>query len=142
MGDDSTREANKQTLRRAMAGIGALDAEAIGAELHEDLEFSLPFEEAVPDSGRSEFLALLSGMFVMFEKFDVTLTRIYDMLDPNSLVAQYEGDALGRDKPVEYRNTYIGVFTFRDGKITLWREFANPMISNAMVAEFAAGASA
>jgi uncharacterized protein len=139
MTDTATREANKQTLRRAMDGIGALDLDAVVRELHGDVRFELPYESAVPDSGQDGIRELLGSMFVMFKQFTITLTDIYDLLDPNMLVARYRGDALGRDKPVAYRNDYIGVFEFRDGLITLWREFDNPMVSAAMVAEFGAG---
>jgi uncharacterized protein len=134
--DSATREANKQTLRRAIAAIGALDLDAVVSELHDEIRFELPYEEAVPNSGVDGIRTLLGSMFVMFAKFDLALTDIYDLLDPNMLVARYQGDALGRDKPVAYRNDYIGVFEFRDGKITLWREYDNPMVSAAMVAEF------
>ncbi|WAC91857.1 nuclear transport factor 2 family protein [Mycobacterium sp. Aquia_213] len=140
--DSATREANKQTLRRAMDGISALDLNAVVGELHDDVRFELPYENAVPDSGQDGIRDLLGSMFVMFEKFTITLTDIYDLLDPNMLVARYRGDALGRAKPVVYQNDYIGVFEFRDGKITLWREFDNPMVSAAMVAEFADDAGA
>jgi uncharacterized protein len=139
MTDTATREANKQTLRRAMDGIGALDLDAVVRELHDDIRFELPYESAVPDSGQDGIRELLGSMFVMFKQFTITLTDIYDLLDPNMLVARYRGNALGRDKPVAYRNDYIGVFEFRDGLITLWREFDNPMVSAAMVAEFGAG---
>jgi uncharacterized protein len=142
--DSATRDANKQALRRAMAGISALDLDAVLAELHDDVRFELPYEEAVPDSGRDGIRDLLASMFVMFGKFDMTVTDIYELLDPNMVVARYRGDALGRDKPVVYQNDYIGVFEFRDGKITLWREYDNPAISGAMIAKFAdaPGASA
>jgi ketosteroid isomerase-like protein len=140
--DSATRDANKQTLRRAMDGISALDLDAVVAELHDDIQFELPYENAVPDSGIDGIRTLLGSMFVMFGKFTITLTDVHDLLDPNMLVARYRGDALGRHKPVAYRNDYIGVFAFRDGKITLWREFDNPMVSAAMVAEFAEDAPA
>jgi uncharacterized protein len=135
--DSATREANKQTLRRAMDGISALDLDAVLAELHDQVRFELPYEEAVPDSGRDGIRDLLASMFVMFQKFDMTVTDIYDLLDPNMVVARYRGDALGRDKPVVYQNDYLGVFEFRDGKITLWREYDNPMVSAAAIAKFA-----
>jgi ketosteroid isomerase-like protein len=135
--DSATREANKQTLRRAMEGISALDLDAVVAELRGDVRFELPYEDAVPDSGVDGIRDLLGRMFSMFQKFGMTLTDVYDLLDPNMLVARYRGDALARDKPVIYRNDYIGVFEFRDGKITLWREYDNPMVSAAMLAEFA-----
>ncbi len=135
--DSATREANKQTLRRAMDGINALDLDAVIGELHDDARFELPYEDAVPDSGRDGIRDLLASMFVMFSKFDMTVTDIYDLVDPNMLVARYRGDALGRDKPVVYQNDYLGVFEFRDGRISLWREYDNPMVSAAAIAKLA-----
>ena len=108
----------------------------IGTE-HEKHVFHREPLRPVGYGGPNGIRALLGSMFVMFEKFTLTLTDIYDLLDPNMLVARYRGDALGRAKPVVYQNDYIGVFEFRDGKITLWREFDNPQVSAAMIAEFA-----
>jgi ketosteroid isomerase-like protein len=138
----TTRETNKQTLRRAMSGITALDADAIRTELHDAAAFELPFEPAVPDCDRDSFLQLLSIMFVMFKKFDITITDIYDLVDPDMLIARYRSDAEGRDKPVSYQNEYIGIFRFADAKITFWREYNNPEIAHAAVAKFAEDAPA
>jgi ketosteroid isomerase-like protein len=133
----TTREANKETLRRAMSGITALDADAIRAELHDSAAFELPFENAVPDCDRDSFLQLLSMMFVMFRKFEISITDIYDLVDPNMLVVRYQSDAEGRDKSVIYQNEYIGIFRFVDGKIRLWREYNNPEVAHAAVVKFA-----
>jgi|ERR1700730_1899615 len=138
----TTRETNKQTLRRAMAGITALDTGAVWAELHDSAAFELPFEHAVPDCDRDSFLQLLSMMFIMFKKFEITITDIYDLVDPGMLVARYRSDAMGRDKPVIYQNEYIGIFRFRDGKITFWREYNNPEVAHVAVAGFADDAPA
>jgi uncharacterized protein len=138
----TTREANKQTLRRAMRGITALDTDAIRAELHDSAVLQLPFEPAVPACDRDGFVQLMSMMFVMFKKFDITITYIYDLVDPAMLVALYQSDAEGRDKPVSYQNEYIGVFRFRDGKIVSWLEYANPEASHAAIAKFADDAPA
>lgn len=133
----SVREVNKETLRRAMAGVTALDADAVLAEMHEQGAFELPFEPLVPDTDGAGYHSLLSVTFVMFKKFDITITDIYDLVDPNVLVARYRSHAEGRDKPVVYQNEYIGFFGFRDGKMTLWREWANPEVSHAALAGFA-----
>ena len=138
----ATRETNKQTLRRAMGGITALDADAILAELHDSAAFELPFEPSVPDCDRDSFFQLLSMMFVMFKKFEITITDVYDLVDPDTLIARYQSDAEGRDKPVAYQNEYIGIFRFIDGKITYWREYANPDASHAAIAKFADDAPA
>src|SRR6201999_4263701 len=92
----ATRETNKQTLGRAMNGISALDADAVRAELHDAAVVELPFEPAVPRCDRDSFLQLLSMMFVMFRKFDITITDIYDLVDPNVLIARYRSEAEGR----------------------------------------------
>jgi uncharacterized protein len=138
----TTRKTNKQTLRRVMSGITALDADAIRAELHDSAAFELPFEHAVPDCDCDSFLQLLSMMFAMFKKFEITITDIYDLVDPDMLVARYQSDAVGRDKPVIYQNEYIGIFRFLDGKITFWREYNNPEVAHAAVAKFADDAPA
>jgi ketosteroid isomerase-like protein len=96
----------------------------------------------VPDCDRDGFVQLMSMMFVMFKKFDITITYIYDLVDPAMLVALYQSDAEGRDKPVSYQNEYIGVFRFRDGKIVSWLEYANPEASHAAIAKFADDAPA
>jgi ketosteroid isomerase-like protein len=133
----TTRETNKQTLRRAMDGISRLDGDAVIAELDDTGVFALPFEAAVPDCDRAGFLQLLSIMFTMFKTFDVTITDIFDLVDPNILVARYHNDAEGRDRPISYRNEYIGLFHFRDGKILSWREYADPDVTRAVIAQFA-----
>jgi uncharacterized protein len=133
----STREANKGVLRRAMAAVTALDTDAVLAEMHNSAVFSLPFEPLVPDTDMAGYRQLLTATFTMFKKFDVTITDIYDLVDPNVLIARYRSDSEGRDKPVVYQNEYIGVFDFRDGKMTSWREWANPEVSHAAIAGFA-----
>jgi ketosteroid isomerase-like protein len=144
MTDDSatTREANKQALRRAMSAISAHDIDAIGAELHESAAFVLPFEPAVPDGDRDSFLQLLSMMFAMFEKLELTITHIYDLVDPNILVARWLVDAMYRHKPVVYENQYIGVMGFCDGKIVSWRGYTNPEAAHAALVKLAEDAPA
>jgi ketosteroid isomerase-like protein len=138
----TTREANKQTLRRAMKAITAHDIDAVAAELHESVDFVLPFEPAVPDGDRDSFLQLLSMMFAMFEKLKLTITHIYDLVDPNILVARWLVDGMYRHKPVVYENQYIGVMGFRDGRIVSWRGYANPEAARAALAKLAKDAPA
>jgi uncharacterized protein len=138
----TTREANKETLRRAMKAISAHDIDAVGAELHESVDFVLPFESSVPDGDRDSFLQLLSMMFAMFEKLELTITHIYDLVDPNILVARWLVDGTYHHKSVVYENQYIGVMGFRDGKLASWRGYANPELARAALAKLAEDAPA
>ena len=63
-------------------------------------------------------------------KFTLTLTNIFECLDPDLLIAEYvsEGRSTITNKP--YRNSYIGLWRFRDGKICGVKEYLNPMIAN------------
>jgi ketosteroid isomerase-like protein len=142
VGSATTREANKQTFRRAMAAITAHDIDAVRAELHESAAFVMPFQADVPDCDRAGYLQLLSMMFVMFEKLELTITEIYDLVDPNMLVAQWLVDAVYRHKRVVYENEYIGVLHFRDAKIVSWRGYANPDAAHAALAKLAEDAPA
>lgn len=134
---DAHREANKQVLARAMAAISRLDVDAVLAELHDDVVMQLPYEDAVPDMDKADFGELLKVMFTMYKQFDITVSDIFELVDPDRLVARYDGDCVGRDKDVRYANRYIGVFAFRNGKMTLWCEYDNPLLAQASIAGFA-----
>jgi ketosteroid isomerase-like protein len=137
--DDIVREGNKQTLSRAMAAIGALDVDAVLAELHDDVLMQLPYEDQVRDLDKAGFGELFKVMFTMYKQFDITLTDVFDLVDPNQVIARYNSDCIGRDKDVRYANQYIGVFRFADGKITLWCEYDNPVTTLKSLNDFAAG---
>jgi ketosteroid isomerase-like protein len=135
---DAIRETNKQTLRRAMNAIGALDVDAVLGELHDDMLLQLPYEEHVPDLDKAGFGELFKVMFTMYKQFDIAITDVFDLADPNQVIARYDGDCIGRDKDVRYANRYVGIFRFADGKITLWCEYDNPVTTLKSLEDFAA----
>jgi ketosteroid isomerase-like protein len=132
------RDVNSQVLRRAMSAIGALDVDAILAELHDDVLLQLPYENEVPDLDKAGFAELFKVMFTMYRQFDITLTDVYELVDPNRLIARYQGDCVGRDKDVRYANSYVGIFEFASGKISLWCEYDNPLTTLKSLEDFAA----
>lgn len=137
--DVTTRRMNEQTLRRAMSAITAQDLDAVRAELHEDVVFDLPFQAGVSTYDREGYGQLLSTMFVMFERLEIAITVVYDLVDPDMLIAQWKSSGLGRGRPVSYRNDYLGVFRFCAGKIASWRGYANPEAANAALAKLVGG---
>ena len=62
-------------------------------------------------------------------EFTLTLTEVFECLDPNLLIAEYasEGRSTITNKP--YKNTYIGLWRFREGKICGVKEYLNPLIA-------------
>ena len=62
-------------------------------------------------------------------EFTLSLTEIFECLDPNLLIAEYvsEGRSTITNKP--YRNSYIGIWRFKEGKICGVKEYLNPLIA-------------
>jgi ketosteroid isomerase-like protein len=81
-------------------------------------------------------------LFTTYRQFEITLTHIYELKDPDTLIARYVGDCVGRDEEVRYANDYISIFEFTDGLISSWREYDNPMISAASQKAHAAARAA
>jgi uncharacterized protein len=54
--------------------------------------------------------------------------KIYPTTDPNKFFVEFRGEieVLATKKP--YNNTYAGLFKFRDGKVTLFREYFDPIV--------------
>jgi len=117
-------------VRNVIAGLSRRDVAAVTLCLHEEVVVELPFERDVPTLNKTTLAEFAAMLFSTYEKFDLTLTHLYDLVDEDTLIARYEGDCVGFDG-VEYKNNYIAVFEFRDGLISNWREYDNPMISHA-----------
>ena len=125
---DDSRHPRADLVRRAIGAVTAMDADTLSTLLHDDLEFQLPYERRVPDLDKDGFLELLrTSSFTLYRQFTIVLTHIYDTVDNDTLIARYEGDCIGHDG-VEYRNNYVGIFGFRDGLISSWREYDDPQI--------------
>ena len=70
--------------------------------------------------------------FGMFSSFALELGEVHPCLDPDELVAEYRSSAVVKRNGNAYKNRYIGVLRFRDGKISHWREFHNPQATDVM----------
>jgi ketosteroid isomerase-like protein len=133
---------NAAVVTAIMAALTALDVEGVLAHLTDDVRFELPFEQSLPDLDRDAFRGLLNAMVEMYRQFSIRITHVYDLEDRDTVIARYEGDCVGRTYGEPYANSYVGFFRFRDGKVWSWREYANPKISEAAIAEHGARAAA
>jgi hypothetical protein len=120
-----------------MAGVAAL--------FHPDIRGEWPF----PPPGGVEVCAGKHEMVKMFNEskaiiadIKVTMNRTYWVPADGLLVIEATGKArMTRGSP--YNNAYVFVIAFKDGLVSLWREYFNPIIvQNALAAEQAAEASA
>ena len=129
MQQQADRERNEATLRRFVEGIGAADFETLAAVCSEDFIAELPYSDPPQRlEGFRAYREAVEPSLAIF-RFRLELQALHPGLDPDLIVAEYtsEGIAVPTGKP--YRNVYIGVFRFREGRLAGLREFFNPVLA-------------
>ncbi len=129
LNEKEVRERNIEVLKTAISSIGTGNSEIFSSLYTEDWVLELPYSEPPKVlTGINEILAYLKPQMGKLE-FTLTLTEIFECLDPNLLIAEYfsEGRSTITNKP--YQNTYIGLWRFREGKICGVKEYLNPLIA-------------
>jgi len=135
MDDDARRAANLAVFETVQATISAGEFERLPEHMTDDLEFDLPYAPsfmAMPMHGLDGWNQMQLMTFGLFSSFRLVLDEVHACLDPDELVAEYHSDAVVKRNGNEYRNRYIGVLRFRDGKICFWREFHDPRATDVL----------
>ena len=128
-GDADRRAANRALLEHVISLYGTDRAGDLARCYTPDWVLELPFSDPprVLRGGAEvrEYLASKLGIFV----FTLSLTAVHECLDPDLLVAEYESDGHVAHTGKPYRNAYIALWRFRDGKVCGVKEFPNPMVA-------------
>jgi ketosteroid isomerase-like protein len=125
----ATFDERVRAVRGFLNGIGDLDFDRVEHHLAEDAVMVLPFVDEVPPTrGRSAIVdQLRNSVPAMFERMNFTYDEFYDVCDADAVVAEYHSECPQRGTGKLYRNTYITVFRFDGDKITLYKEYLNPL---------------
>jgi ketosteroid isomerase-like protein len=127
MTDDEQRVRNLAAIERALAALSKGDMAGYLAPFAEDAVFQLPFADPpVRLNGKQAIEAQMGPALEMLE-FQLDMTKVYECADRDVLVLEYtnQGRVTTTGKP--YRNSYIAIARFRDGRISSLREYFNPM---------------
>jgi ketosteroid isomerase-like protein len=131
MNDTDLRASNLAVVRRYIDAINAWDFDTKRALLAEDAVFEMPyapegFERRIV--GRDNIIAFVETIPAMIDAenlHDVQL-ETYNS-DPGEIVAEYKSDMVIKPHGAEYRNEYVSRFTVRDGQITRFAEYYDPI---------------
>lgn len=127
MADDERRRLNLAVVERAFAAVGAADVTGQMESFTDDIVLELPYADPpVRLEGKEAIRAHLGPALEMF-KFRLDITAVYDCADPDTLVLEYVSDGHVTTTGKPYRNSYVGVVRFRDGRICFQREYYNPL---------------
>lgn len=127
MHEDERRAINRSAIERFMRGISDADFAALEAICTADFLAELPYGD--PPKRLEGFAAYRASVEPSLEifRFRLSLAVIHPGLDPDLMVAEYTSEGVAKPTGKPYRNVYIGLFRFRDGRVCGLREFYNPM---------------
>lgn len=136
--DDALRRKNTDIFLTMLRHLGRKEFEQCERYLAPDLISDWPY---IPAPGCPDRLDTSKALmdFIRagtndFDPFDYQINRIYELSDPNTLIVEYYSQTRYHPKNRPYSNKYLGIFNFKDGLITFWREYVNPeTIRQAMV---------
>jgi len=133
--NDDRRAANRAVFVSVLETISAGDFDRLVEFMTDDLVFDLPYgPDFIPNpiEGLEPWNQMQLMTFQLFDSFRQELLEVHECLDPDQLIAEYRSDAVVKRNGNAYRNRYIGVVRFRDGKICAWREFHDPRATDVL----------
>jgi ketosteroid isomerase-like protein len=114
-----------------LAAFERLDYDAVEALFAEDGAFDLPFRANEPrriagQAAVGAFVRASMGEFLAAIRF--TVKRLYPCVDREWIVAEYasEGRTVTGGR---YANAYVGLMQVHDGRILLFKEHYNPLVT-------------
>jgi limonene-1,2-epoxide hydrolase len=126
--DRAVQTIEVSTAMAFLGALGRLDFDAAGQFLEEDASLELPFAgEGLTVRGRQEILQFFrKSMGKSTAAIEYNLDRAYPSPEAGALVLEISTrarTATGRG----YTNRLVAIFEFRGEKISLFREYFNPM---------------
>jgi ketosteroid isomerase-like protein len=112
-----------------MQRLGRMDIAGASELLAEDAVMALPYLDQLPDlHGRAAIVAQIEATMVqMLEAMHFTFDAWYEAQDGETVIAEYTSKCPIRGQDGFYENAYVGIFKLKGGKITLYKEYLNPL---------------
>ena len=126
-----SNDAPATALKNLLGAFEVLDFDRVSELIAEDTVFEFPYGGYPPLEGRAAILEhLRTGMANFVKSMDFTIQAIHPAADPELVFAEYTSTAVRVDGG-PYGNRYICMLRLRGGKIVLFREFYNPVLTAA-----------
>lgn len=118
---------NAELAARAVVLQGERDFDGMRAICDPDVVLEFPYHPNGPAEYRG--VDAMLGQFAVLGAFETLEIRPVQIFDTGGEVVVVEGRSRGtyRSGRPDYENHYLFVLSFRDGKLTRWREFFNPL---------------
>jgi len=128
---DDAAARHRAAFTAMLKALGMKDFDVFETFLHADVVCSWPYS---PMPGFPETMTGARTIRQCFERdmgaftpYNYSIQSICSAEDPNVVIAEYMSGSTFTPRNVRYSNKYLGIATFRDGKIVHWREYVNPL---------------
>lgn len=128
---DSERQQNRTTVEAFFARLEAMDIAGFVELFDENGVQQMPYApEGFPKElrGRAAIQKQYGGLPANYTGMKFTNRVWFETTDPQTFVVEYKGVITVKATGKPYNNDYIGIFQLKNGKITRYVEYFNPII--------------
>jgi ketosteroid isomerase-like protein len=125
----SQHEQDLTTLHAVFRALERRDIAAFAEQFAEDARYEMPFGE--PAAGALDGRAAIKGAFdqmpVLFSSVEIRDLEIFPTSISGTYFAEFRGVFMVSRTGAPYDSTYVMKFELADGRVTLLREYLNPI---------------
>lgn len=115
------------TVAELLARVSARRFGDLAELLTDDAIFEVPYA-GLEVRGRDDFCDTFATKVAgMFDPFTFEILATHPGRDPGNLVVEYRSTGTLTATGQPYANQYVGIFAGREGRVSLWREYFNPV---------------
>ena len=123
------RSSATRVVKEFLQSLEAQDTNAIAQLWSQDAAIEVPYDlQGRNFPNREAAQGYIEQVIQPFSEIRFERIRFYQTRSPNVVIIEGQGDFTLAEDGRSYRNTYISVFQIKDNKISLIREYFNPLI--------------
>jgi ketosteroid isomerase-like protein len=125
----STASPNVSIALKALDALGARDFDALRALLSPDVRLEWPYHPSGEPVVIESAGALIEATRVVevFRSLDIRVVDVVEQPSAGRTIIEARSEGTYANGRPSYKNHYLFMLTLKDGKITEWREFYNPL---------------
>ena len=123
--DPDKRAANLQQIREYFDLIATGDVDALARYWHDEIVFEAPFSFTGKPSRTVGKQEVYDRLFTSYGLVSMAfhITEIYELIDPDRFLVEYNSDGHMLGSGERYQNSYITLVEMQEGLIICFREF-------------------